>query len=456
VVWHVRPGIYWQGLNQGRRVMEDRELIAADVVADLLYYRTCPGGASFNTMTEADGIYTTGKYDLVIETPKGPDFTLMYLVGYEDRAAISPPEIEGSDSWADQIGTGPFMLKKYVVGSHMIYERNPNYWDTTTIDGVEYQLPFIDELIFPIIPDESTQIAALRTGEIDFYSLVPPVYWPTLNETAGLLSAVYTPYSGRALSFNLRMPPVDNTDLRRALMVGTDMEAAAALQGVGPLPKHWFPQYTQNPDTYIPLEELPADIRILYDYDPELASQMVIDAGFPDGVDLQVHCDSSPAAIDFSSMLKDMWEKIGVRLEIKSYDTTTYGEMVYKGTYRHFYTELSLEVGNPIATMTRFGLSTSYLNFGGWKNERFDELVADMVKELDVAERNRLVKEASLIILRDVAYLPVTPIASGGYWWPWLKNYYAESNVQDFGGFCPIPVVARIWIDEDLKTEMGY
>ena len=110
----------------------------------------------------------------------------MYLVGYEDRSLISPPEMiaAGADTWENQVGTGPWMLKEYVVGSHMTYVRNPEYWDTTTIDGVEYQLPFIDELIWPIIPDQPSQIAARRTRALDFMMPVPNVYWHNLDQTA--------------------------------------------------------------------------------------------------------------------------------------------------------------------------------------------------------------------------------------------------------------------------------
>ena len=52
------------------------------------------------------------------------------------------------------------MVQEAVVGSHISFARNPQYWRTTTIDGAEYQLPFIDEMIMPNLPDETTQIAS--------------------------------------------------------------------------------------------------------------------------------------------------------------------------------------------------------------------------------------------------------------------------------------------------------
>ena len=130
-------------------------------------------------------VYAQDKYTVVIETP---DFNvdLMYIVGYDDRATYTPPEMVtapgGPSKWENRVGTGPYMFKEYVVGSHISYKRNPNYWKKTTIDGVEYQLPFIEEMVKPVIPDVSTRTAALRTGKLDYFWGVPASEWTTLDK----------------------------------------------------------------------------------------------------------------------------------------------------------------------------------------------------------------------------------------------------------------------------------
>jgi len=74
----------------------------------------------------------------------------------------------GGANWQNQTGTGPFILTDYVSGADATYSRNPNYWGTTTINGKQYQLPFINKLIYPVITDSSTELAALRTGRLTF------------------------------------------------------------------------------------------------------------------------------------------------------------------------------------------------------------------------------------------------------------------------------------------------
>ncbi len=294
VIWHVRPEVYWQG----RDVMESRELVAEDIVADLLWFREAPGGVGFKDITTGE-IYATGRYTLEIEFSDGYNYMLMYLVGYEDRAVISPPEIEASTRWEDMVGTGPFMFEEYVVGSHMSFLRNPNWWQTATIDGVEYELPFVDKAIVPIIPDVATQVAAIRTAKLDWIEYVAPAFWSSLIETAPSLEYRIGPgVAGVVLELLNTQPPLDQVDVRRALFIGTNLEEFVKMMGVPvDLPTFWVPYPSDNP-MYRPLEEWPEDVRTLYDYNPTRAKEMLAEAGYPDGFTLELLTLPDPERVD--------------------------------------------------------------------------------------------------------------------------------------------------------------
>jgi ABC-type oligopeptide transport system substrate-binding subunit len=88
-----------------------------------------------------------------------------------------------------------------------------------------------------------------------------------------------------------------------------------------------------------------------------------------------------------------------------------------------------------------------------WSNERFDELVEAAQKETDAAVRNNMLKEAAIIMLDSVNIIPTDPRPMAHYWWPWVKNYYGERAVADKN---IADILARAWIDEELKAEMGY
>ena len=80
-------------------------------------------------------------------------------------------------------------------------------------------------------------------------------------------------------------------------------------------------------------------------------------------------------------------------------------------------------------------------------------MTAKGTSELDAAKRDKLIAEASIYIINEVPYLPLDLDPIKWYWWPWLKNYYGEWNIED-GGFYPI--VPYIWLDKAMKKQMGY
>jgi len=457
MTWHVRPGMYFH--EHKPLVLEPRgEITAYDVAADIIWYcNGAAGGYAKGVILSPleNHVTATDRYTVVIDTPRY-DGTLLYLIGFEDRALLSPIELEESESWDEQIGSGPFMLDEYVVGSHMYYVRNPNYWDTTTIDGVEYEIPFIDDLMLPIIPDESTAVSALRTGKLDYMQPVPFPFWDTLDKTApGIESAKYLSHLVYCPLWKCDVPPFDNINVRRAMQIGTDMMAFQALTGVPwEMPKHAAPFYTGDPDLYTPLEDLPADIQILYTYNPELAMEMLALEGYPDGFKMELMVSAiSPAALDRAALAKDMWDKIGVEVEIKAYDAVTVWDKLDSSTFKDCNAS-SWETANALNELHRRCETGNVRNWGRYSNTEVDDLIHAASATFDVAEQNRLMKEAGLIIMYEQPLGTWTVDVEGFYWWPWLKNYFGEKNVRDHDSIYAL--VARMWIDEDLKAEMGH
>jgi len=434
-------------------VMEARELTAEDIALDIKQFIDSPWGGRFDGMVTAEGVHASGRYTVVTDFETfSPQY--VYYVGLENRACYGPPETiaAGADKWENQGGTGPFMFEEYVIGSHMSYVRNPNYWNKATIDGVKYQMPFVDRLLRPIIPDVSTQIAALRTGELDFHANIPPEQWATLDNIAPKLLKSRYSSSCIMISFDNTKPPFDNVDMRRAMMIGTDLEAISEFALTKDLPAApWWPILPTTTDAYTLLEELPADIQILYDYNPELAAQMIAEV-YPNGLKVDYYCESIPKALDFASLMKDMWAKIGVTTEIKSSDWVTYVQYRETHTFKDVV-DHDMELANPLMTIDSLMKMGGWLNYAQYSNERVDELAALIAAEPDHTKQIPWIKEAAQIYMRECGTIPAHLVAGGYYWWPWLKNYYGEMTITDgdFGYIIPY-----IWIDQDLKADMGY
>ena len=61
-------------------------------------------------------------------------------------------------------GLGPFRLKSYVPGDRIVLERNPHYWK---VDSAGQALPYVDELVFLLVPSEDARVIRFKAGETD-------------------------------------------------------------------------------------------------------------------------------------------------------------------------------------------------------------------------------------------------------------------------------------------------
>ena len=452
LVWKVRPGIMWQADHVD--FMETREMTADDMVADIHLFLKSPWGGRFDGLITADGVYATDKYTVVIEY-ENFSFLVLYYLGYEDRALQTPPEMEaaGPDKWENLVGTGAFRFEELVPGSHMSYVAVDDYWDTTMIDGKEYKMPFMERIVLPIIPDQATQFAALRSGKIDHYHNVPITGWTTLDKTKAIQYSPY-PSLGNMLYLRSDQEPFDDVRVRRAMMIGTDLRAFAKLFRADDMQAYWMPVSSANPKAHIPFDELPADIQELYEYNPEKAKALLAEAGYPNGFKVRYLSESTPDQLDKANLLVDVWAKIGVDLSVDAFETTVYRSKIYSNPPDF---EGSVTFGiptvDPASVYGMYYRTDGYCNFGEFSNPEFDELCDMLNMELDDDKRNEMAKEAALIAMRNVPGIPLYLGASRLYYWPWVKGYYGELSIHDWSlsGLTPY-----MWIDQNLKKEMGF
>ena len=89
----------------------------------------------------------------------------------------------------DIVGTGPFRLKEYLAGEKVVLERNPYYWEK---DSCGKRLPYLDKIIFVILPNPETALLRFLDGELDYYSLRPqdlPILGPRENKDFTIYNA---------------------------------------------------------------------------------------------------------------------------------------------------------------------------------------------------------------------------------------------------------------------------
>jgi len=462
-IFHVRPGIYWTGKTVNPGVMEKREFTAYDIESAMQRFQNNDRvGVRIGWV---DTITATDKYTVEI-TMHEFHAAWMYLTcfGYVSKK-LSPETVEaGPSDWRNHCGTGPFILTDYTAGTALTFERNPDYWGTTTIDGKEYQLPFVDKWIVPIIIDESTRMAALRTGQLDVVSRARLRFrdslkstCPDLNQLAGMHSSPYEIYCHFDDTETGTWPFTD-LKVRRALSMAIDRESlikSVFTEGV----IHNYPIYYNMPTTlYTPLEDLPEAVQEQYEYNPEKAKQLLEEALGPPGDDgfffkTTMECLARDEPQDVASLLVSYWADVGIDCELDVREQAAHSAAFYNRDYTQLLVTASHNVHFPYWNLATEELPGQVYNVSGRENPAIIELVSGAVKDPDAARRDAAIKAASIMMLEDCDVIEVATGAYDHWWWPWLKNYYGE---MDSCYYCVRPMAARIWIDEDLKDEMGY
>lgn len=452
IIFYLRKGVMWQEKNG---VMKARELVADDVVYSFNRIKNSrkaiPLHLDFVARVEAKDKYTV-VYHLKEWNSEWP-----YYIGYGFYDAIQAPEQEKAGSkWQSATGTGPFMLEEYKHGHSLIYSKNSNYWDADTIAGQKHKLPFVDRAVSVLMKDESTKLTALRTGKLD---LVMQLGWRQMRElkktTPQLIWSKNLTMNATYISLRMDRKPFSDIRVRRAMNMAMDRKSLSDTFGGGESVYVNIPFPMTFKSVYTPLEKLPPDAKELFQYNPAKAKQLLAEAGYPNGFTFKcTYGGSGSETIDYLSMIAAFLAKVGVTMEIDVMDYPSSLSKMMKKVHENAMI-VSVEHGTPM-TMIR----KSYLTGQTWNPSMMSDAHVDKTwKRLATDPKltpNQIDAELKKLNVHIMKQAPAI-FLSGGYaynaWWPWVKNYYGETRTS---AHRMAPIIARIWIDQDLKKKMGY
>ncbi len=466
LVYQVRQGVHFT-LNPdsaASRLVAGREMTTDDVVYSLRQVTTDNRSYIYRAYPElrnAD-IQKTGAWEVTIKVPFAAMIAAVAKFG--SYVHIVPHEVvekySNMGDWHNTVGTGPFILKDYVTGSAATLAKNDKYWATDPVGpGKGNRLPYIDSFKYLIIPDASTRTAAFRTGKVDQLPNLNFDDASTIRKSAQGIKEREGILGGDPwwIYMNSQKAPFNNVNVRRALAMATDLETIKNTinHGQGQIltwPVEYVPAYK---DIYLGLDDpaMPASVKELYTYNPTRAKQLLADAGFPNGFKATALIASVEA--DYMSIIKDMWAKVNVQLDLNVQETGARTTLYRAGNY-----EVTGQAGGrgPLSVfykmVTLVGHSPAAGSGSNINDPVIDKASAEMMSLYLVDPKAAMAtfKESMKYVL-DQAYVVSRPMyPQTTFWWPWLKNYTGEYSV----GYVGYESWAQwIWIDQDLKTSMG-
>jgi peptide/nickel transport system substrate-binding protein len=407
----------------------------------------------------------TGPWQVTVHTPKNPGTAYLWIMGGGGSQFIWPkewlPKYGTNNDWRVQVGTGAFKLTDWVDNSVATLVRNENYWDKNPVGpGKGDQLPYADAVKILIVPDMSTQIAALRTGKADAYSMGGAISredWASLQKTNPQLNDYKFLQLPLQIGFRRDKPELPYKDIRvrKALMMATDMTSLKNGLFGGEAEILDSPARILYPSCYTPLDKLPADVQELYTYSPDKAKALLKDAGYPNGFKAKLTIDSTSNASDMAQAIKAMWIKVGVDMEIQIKENAVFSQIWATRSYEDLMMTSNAGGNNALFVRTSFGYfrgtnsyNISYVNDPPGSDPTIEKAFDDENKyiNVDFAKVDQIHKDANVYILGQAFLVPTPAPYVHRVWQPWIKNYFGEGPSKLW--------IQYMWVDRDLKEKL--
>lgn len=381
----LRPGVKWH---------DGKDFTSADVAFSINTLKTShPRGRS--TFANVVEVRTPDPLTAIIVLSRPAPYLLSAFAAAESPIVPKHLYETGSPVDADPVnnapvGTGPFVFKEWVRGSHILYEKNPNYWQNGK--------PYIDRLIVRIIPDAAARVAAIEAGDIQ---LAPNTPIP-LSESERLKALPFLAFDDNGyqytnnisrVEFNLDRPIFKDVRVRRAFAHAIDRRVVRDVVNygygkeiVGPISASLTKFYVDD------LKKYPLDLKA--------AEKLLDEAGHPrgpDGIRFRLTHDYVPSQDLYkrgADYIKQALARIGVEVTVRTQDFPTYTKRVYTDRDFDFTFNGMSNLFDPTVGVQRLYWSKNYKpgvpfsNGSHYANPEVDRLLEAAAIEVDPKKRH--------------------------------------------------------------------
>lgn len=385
-------------LRQGVKFHDGTPLNAQTVVASVERMARHPKLDEYGTFENLEKIEATGDY-VVKFTFRQPEPAFPAKVAYHGCPIFSPQSFDAEGRIVHPYGTGPFKFAEYKKGEALVVVRNDDYWGGK---------PKLEKVIFKVIPDPSTRLAALQSGEIQAIADVGGVLPEQAAVIKGdpnlvLLSRPVT--TTHYLLFNNKKPPFNDVRLRQAVSLTIDRSQ---------LVKEVLNGYGEPADTIFASLARAWVVKGLWTTDKNKARELAaqVKAGTPRKVVFVVNSALAnrwpykPMAEIMQSELK----ALGFEVELKMLEMGAWKEALKKGDYDLTLSPYTLMTGDPDFFFGRWIHSRGQMNRErglGYNNSEADRLVEAASAEPEPAKRKGLYDRLQRLVASDVPLCPI-------------------------------------------------
>lgn len=360
------------------------------------------------------GVAKVDDYTLTITTSQ-PIPYLLLLMGF--IATIVPQHIveEVGDAFATSPETfpsnGPYMLSEWNKGENVIWVLNP-YYNGPNQGKVE-------KIIYTIVPPSTPQSVTLsmyQAGEIDAVGLQGAALQQALADPSmeGQVDLYALP-NIFYMFFNTDQPPFDDLRVRQAFSHAIDRDAISneVMQGLE------VPAYSLLPPSIPCSQANDPDIRAIQAYDPELARQLLAEAGYPNGEGfptLELWTRNGQIVVESVAIQSMLRENLGITVIPTDVERSVYMDKLRAHDITLGLIQWAQDYSDPTNFMDWWTTQARHT----WMNEQFNDLVNEARSVIDPESRCALYNEAERILIEDVGGVFVGNPIAADVWKPYV------------------------------------
>ena len=292
------------------------------------------------------------------------------------------------------VGAGPYKFASFTPGIELVFEAFDQYWRKP---------PSVKRLVFKVIPEETTRLAALKRGEVDIVYSVRGELAEELQRTPGL---TLKPAVVQGV-FNIYFPdqwdpksPWHDERVRRAASLAIDREGINQAVTLG------YSLVTGNPIVADHNEffwQPPPPV-----YDPDKAKQVLAEAGFPRGLDAgEYYCDSSYANV--GEAVLDNLQAVGIRLKLRPIERAAFIKGYAEKTFKNVIQSGPAPFGNAATRFEAYVVKGGPFVYGSYPD--IDALYQQQTVELDHKKREAMLHKMQQLVYERTIFAPIWQLA---------------------------------------------
>jgi len=383
-------------LKKGIKFHNGAPLTAKDVAFSIDRMRDEKGGSlqgpNFKDVTEVQ----TPDDQTVIFVTKQP--LAIFLDRLENRFILSKVAADkyGDQLYQNPVGTGAYKYVSYQRGGNFVFTRNDDYWGGKAN---------IKEVVFRKVTEDAARLAALEAGQADVINNVPEHEVARLQRHPRLKVEKIEGLRMFFLAFNVAHKPFDNKLVRQAVNYSVD---------AGSIIRNIFDGIGYAIDGPVGANVLGADPKLKrYPYDPKRARDLLAQAGYPNGCDVQLYYSAGryPKDKEVCQVVAAQMVKGGFRVELISQEWALFWDKagVNGGKLPFYY----IGRGSLTDADTLYDqyFRTGTTKRANYSNPELDKLIEEQQKTPDMKKRVAILQQAGKILMEEVPFVPLYNLA---------------------------------------------